>query len=107
MNFSSALNEISKEFKISIITNKIANIFINKLIDESNYYFICLKESDNNLILTDCGKTLELLEDKELLKRICLQYNFQLNKDEIFCNYNNISDLYEFIKLLDILTNNI
>ena len=70
MNFSSALNEISKEFKISLITNKIANIFINKLIDESNYYFICLEERDNNLILTDCGKTFELLEDKDLLKRI-------------------------------------
>lgn len=107
MNFSSALNEISKEFKISLITDKIANIFINKLIDESNYYFICLEERNEHLILTDCGKTFELLEDKELLKRICLQYNFKLNKDEIFCNYNNTNDIYEFIKLLDILTNNI
>lgn len=106
MTFNECIENIKKTYDVTLQAKNVATIFINKLLDENNYYFIVLTQKDDKIILTDCSKTFEILRQKELLKEICKKYDFSLNDDEIYLEYKDINDINKFIKLLDILSNN-
>ena len=102
MQFLDALQIIRKHYNTLEFTEDIEIIKINKLLDFSNFYFIALINDNGQAILSDMGKTGELIElPEERWGSLAKEYNINYSNYTLSTSINDIKDLYNFISLLD------
>ena len=102
MQFLDALQLIRKHYNTLEYSEDIEVIKINKLLDFSNFYFIALIDNDGQAILSDMGKTGELIElPQEEWSRLASEYDINYSEYTLSTPINDIKDLYNFITLLD------
>mgnify|MGYP001624334280 CR=1 FL=1 len=105
MEFETAKKEIKTKYKTNTITNDVEQIFIPKLLDEYNLYFIVLKNSSKGAYLTDYAKNCETLNiTTQKSEEIAKEFNINCKENCLFTNYNSLNDLNNFIKCLDKLS---
>lgn len=105
MQYLDALQLIRKHYNTIEYSSDIEIIKINKLLDFSNFYFIVVLEENGQAILSDMGKTSELIElSEERWEIIAKEYNINYKDYTLSTPINDISDLYNFISLLDAIT---
>lgn len=102
MQYLDALQLIRKHYNTIEYSENIEIIKINKLLDFSNFYFIALLEENGQAILSDMGKTGELIEkSKEEWQTLAKEYDINYNDYVLSTPIKDIKDLYNFILLLD------
>ena len=102
MQFLDALQLIRKHYNTLEHSEDIEIIKINKLLDFSNFYFIALIDDNGQAILSDMGKTGELIElPEEQWASLAREYNIDYSNYTLSTPINDIKDLYNFITLLD------
>ena len=104
MNLITAIKNIKKENEVNLVSNDVAEIVVNKMLDDFNKYFVAIKEKNGNVYLTDYGKTSEILDlPDDVIFNICNDFNIKCNNYTLQCDYNSNEDLINFIKCIDTL----
>lgn len=102
MQYLDALQLIRRHYNTIEYSSDIEIIKINKLLDFSNFYFIAVLEENGQAILSDMGKTGELIElPEENWSTLAKEYNINYSNYTLSIPMSDIKDLYNFISLLD------
>ena len=105
MFYIDAKKEILKKYKLNEYSIDVELVGTNKFFNLSNGYFIALICVDGMAELTDMGKTCDYFDiTQDALKNLCEKYNLTLDDWTIGTKFNKLSDLDNFIALLDEIT---
>lgn len=102
MQYLDALQLIRKHYNTIEFTKNIEIIKINKLLDFSNFYFIAVLEENGKAILSDMGRTGDLIKlPEEAWTILAKKYNLEYKNYTLSTEIKDIKNLYNFILLLD------
>lgn len=103
MDYKEAIKIIEKKYKVNAIDDVLTEIYVDKLLNPFNFYFLCLVNCKTRVIISDLANTADIFYDKdeEYFKNMCEKYNIAFNNWHIERTFTNMFDLEEFIYLLD------
>ncbi len=103
MKFLDALEEIKAVYPIYQRVTDVAEIQVMKLLTLSDFYYIALVDNKGSAILTDIGVVSDLFDtvEEEEWRDICAKHHVAWEDWHIFCKYEGIQSLENFIALLD------
>ena len=107
MTFNEILKELSKKYTLAPKANNVVEIVINKGFTALNYYFLAIKQEDQNIFITDYANTLECLNisKDDIIKILKNHPTASLCDETIIMPYKNENSVAEFINILDEITN--
>lgn len=106
MTYEKALEIIEAEFETRTNSPVHKTIQTGLTYDGFNGFCLNIYNSANGVILTDLGKTKDIFNEvpQEDWITLCNQHAFEFVHWRITRKFNDINDVYEFIKFLDLIS---
>ena len=103
MLFDDALKLIQTEFEVRKVAELCYLIKTGLTYDGVNSFFITLYGYGNELILSDTGRTVEILDEVPLsnLENLCNENDFNFVNYKITLKFNGLESVYNYINFMN------
>ena len=104
MEYRQALEQVKQKYHIVEKACDMAEIIVNKNLDNFNMFYIAIADDDGDIVLNDLACTCEVIDlPEEKFVEICAKHNVVFDDWHISCKYENLDSLENYISCIQIL----
>lgn len=101
MEYKQALEQVKQKYNIVEKACDMAEIIVNKNLDNFNLFYIAIADDDGDTVLNDLACTCEVIDlAEEKFVEICSKRNITFDDWHISCKYENIDSLENYISCI-------